>query len=1535
MPSKLSVHLSSYPTNTFDILARMQPSVVKVYNQSSEMNVDEIRRLCPNTILVYRQYTNLDYHAPADAFFAELGDTFNKLRGRGIVWEGINEPIVNTVDDAQALNAWYVRFAQLMRAQGELVAGFSWSTGNPTPDKLALIIPHLAAAAAACDVHAFHEYYSAAGQQNDWTRYRNFERALPAASRKPVLITEAGYDDGGDPRTSGYRGKLTNDEYLNLLRAYDALIQQDPYVLGATVYQWGDGAWPSFELAPLINTFADLVANAGGGLIPPKPWPTPNYDPPSPTFSFTADPLTIVAGKSTTLRWEVSAAQAVYLDGQSVDLRGTRVVTPAQTATYKLRIVFADATTKELATTVTVTANLNPQITGVTLTPTSVRAGQLLAVSITVLNSTNQTLPTQDPAPGFVYEEGDTFYTRGFADTRGAFRVGIDFDGRTGIDHPYRWGLGAPLAPGQSVTITGAIRLKTARAIEYWAGLVREQIAWIEDAKGKQAISVLPVANVVQITSVTLTPTTFVAGAQLQVRITVENHTSDTLPTQDPAPGFVYEEGDTFMTRGFAETRGAFRVGIDFDGRTGIDHPYRWGLGAPLAPGQSTTITGAIRLKTARAINYWAGLVRERIAWVQDQQGKQVITVTPGGALQILAATLTPTALPAGGLLNVSITVKNNSSEPVITQGPEPGLTYTEGETFYTRGFPEVAGATRVGIDFDGRTGIDHPFRWGLSKTLAPGETATITGAIKLQTAREIHYWAGLVRERVAWLEDRQGAQLVNVFPPPTVTFTATPERIQTGQSSKLEWNVTSAGVVLLDGQTVAAQGSQFVAPVATTTYTLTLVFLDGTMQELTRTISVTPVMTATFTATPATIPPGVAATLAWQTQGATQVTLDGETVTAIGTRAVTPAATTTYALRVVFADGSVRDLTATVAVQAVKSATLSVTPDVIQTNGAATLRWETQGATQVTLDGATVAATDTRAVSPQQTTTYALRVTFFDGEVRDLTTTVTVVPGPTRPPTVVITPANAAKLKTYPRPTNDNGRGLHFNIDLRASTVARAVTHLQSINAKWTLIYAQDELQAKNTAQPVWAAGIMPVVRLGKKVDEPFDPAIWVSALKSVNVPLYLQIYNEPGDVREWKTWPGEANWGGIFAYKWALAAAAVYDAGGYPGLQVLGPEEFDAVVSQVAANGRQDIWERAFFCVHNYGANHPPSYPYDINLTIFQDDVAVLVPLYWAKKMQERIGFVLPIIGGEGGWQYGAQEDLRYPKVESPLHARYHAEMFDWFRTGILSNGEPLPDYLFSITPWIEGGWGGDDWWGGPLGDKTETINAVAALPPFVRKFSWDDPTPTVYFTASPNPVVAGAPTTLQWVALGARAVMLDGAPVETQGTRAVTLTQTTTYALHIVFNDGSTRDISLTVQVESLPPLVWDARLDPLGVKLTRATAPHAWRLVSAIYQDETESNGNHNIYYTTQNANGTPAANIQFVLDWNGRNPADDPGYTTTDANGEANIPLWAILHPELQDGPYFTNTVNQPSDTVSGMGLPVNRHVNFLLTYRWI
>lgn len=510
-----------------------------------------------------------------------------------------------------------------------------------------------------------------------------------------------------------------------------------------------------------------------------------------------------------------------------------------------------------------------------------------------------------------------------------------------------------------------------------------------------------------------------------------------------------------------------------------------------------------------------------------------------------------------------------------------------------------------------------------------------------------------------------------------------------------------------------------------------------------------------------------------------------------------------------------------------------------------------------------------------------------------------------TRPPTVTLTPDNIRRLQRYPRPPRDNGIGLHFHLDLRPDFITDTVGHLKEIRATWTLIYAPDELQAEAAARASFAAGILPVVRIARRVDEPVNPAPFVDALRRAwrgagwplrpgeLEPLYVQLYNEPEDLREWTGGVLPRDWARRFGEAWAANAPKIADAGGLVGIQTLDRFGFDEAVDAVKRVGRADIWDKAFFVHHNYGQNHPPAYPYDEvkqrlapGVTILDDHVAALKFLAHAHWMRERLGFVLPIIGGEGGWWMYNDEDKHYPKVEWPLHAAYHREMYEWFRTGLLSNGEPLPDYLFSITSWIAGSWtfAAQNWWGNslsPTGKLDQTIDAMQRIPPFVRRFSWEDAVPP-----EPDPHDEPGP---------------EPEPDPDPGPRPD-------------------------------PALAWDPRLDALGVRHVHVEGAQ-WRVVAAEYWDEARSEGRHHIYLKAQRRDGSPARGIRFAADWVGRLPNQDPGFTTTDDRGEANLPMFINFDPNLKNGIMFAHAADALSDEVRGMGLPFNHHVCFVLTFQ--
>lgn len=137
-------------------------------------------------------------------------------------------------------------------------------------------------------------------------------------------------------------------------------------------------------------------------------------------------------------------------------------------------------------------------------------------------------------------------------------------------------------------------------------------------------------ADAAVITAVDISPTNARAGDTLKVQITVKNTSNAPLRSQGPNPEFTYVQGQTFYSQNFPSQDGVYRVAIGFDGTSSAPLPYRWGLGADLPPGSSTTVTGFIKLThDIKPSNFWAALIREPSAIVQNNVGTTLVTVAP------------------------------------------------------------------------------------------------------------------------------------------------------------------------------------------------------------------------------------------------------------------------------------------------------------------------------------------------------------------------------------------------------------------------------------------------------------------------------------------------------------------------------------------------------------------------------------------------------------------------------------------------------------------------------------------------------------------------------------------------------------------------------------------------------------------------------------------------------------------------------------------------------------------------------------------
>lgn len=339
-------------------------------------------------------------------------------------------------------------------------------------------------------------------------------------------------------------------------------------------------------------------------------------------------------------------------------------------------------------------------------------------------------------------------------------------------------------------------------------------------------------------------------------------------------------------------------------------------------------------------------------------------------------------------------------------------------------------------------------------------------------------------------------------------------------------------------------------------------------------------------------------------------------------------------------------------------------------------------------------------------------------------------------------------KLEEWPRPPEDNGVGIQVGSDFSEEGLNQELARVKDLDLRWVYLVPRNEEQLKRAAPLYWQEGILPVVRPLVLVDEEHDFLKDLRILKNKGLPPYLQIYGDPLRPREWASRSPDWN---LFVQKWTEQAQKVYEGEGLPGIQLSNPDRLRRMIQATREKDLLYLWGRTWLAYKNNGRNRPPDYPYDevnqegapvpeaekqweyagtipeVNKwrerqkspgeTINQDYRGVLGFLAMAKVFKEELGFVPPIICVGGGWAYGTLKDRRYPRVNDTLHAKWHGEMFSWFKTSILSHNKPIPDYLLAVCPRVLSGRGSTAWYSTRFGTREETLAAVKALMPFTR--------------------------------------------------------------------------------------------------------------------------------------------------------------------------------------------------------------------------
>jgi hypothetical protein len=129
--------------------------------------------------------------------------------------------------------------------------------------------------------------------------------------------------------------------------------------------------------------------------------------------------------------------------------------------------------------------------------------------------------------------------------------------------------------------------------------------------------------------------------------------------------------------------------------------------------------------------------------------------------------TVGPERIPQGTLLEVRLLISNTGATTLHTQGPDPGYVYGEDADFQSVGFPKIEDCYRVGLDYEGNSGVVNPYRWGFGDPLESGESREIVGYVRLQSKGKRTFTVSIVKEYVQYYIDHEFPQTVQVTTPP------------------------------------------------------------------------------------------------------------------------------------------------------------------------------------------------------------------------------------------------------------------------------------------------------------------------------------------------------------------------------------------------------------------------------------------------------------------------------------------------------------------------------------------------------------------------------------------------------------------------------------------------------------------------------------------------------------------------------------------------------------------------------------------------
>lgn len=244
--TRLGLHLNAL-TDASRRLALGYPwAVVKVLGIWDEGFLAQLKAQNPKVVIVGRNwYGTQDFDV--DAAVAPILGTSPRIRQLVDYWETYNEVLGGDNGNAQRFADFSVAVANRLHQAGLKYCALSLAVGTPAgnDDQIKQTLGILWPAVATADAWSYHAYGAPQVLSDPkWyaLRYRHLIELDPRYATKPLILSELGQDYGILPgQHGGYLAhQVSFADYAAQLRAADAELQGDAYVIGGAIYQAGD-----------------------------------------------------------------------------------------------------------------------------------------------------------------------------------------------------------------------------------------------------------------------------------------------------------------------------------------------------------------------------------------------------------------------------------------------------------------------------------------------------------------------------------------------------------------------------------------------------------------------------------------------------------------------------------------------------------------------------------------------------------------------------------------------------------------------------------------------------------------------------------------------------------------------------------------------------------------------------------------------------------------------------------------------------------------------------------------------------------------------------------------------------------------------------------------------------------------------------------------------------------------------------------------------------------------------------------------------